>query len=193
MVKVWDYFMRRKGLLLVLLIFFVGGYLLSCQVLRRNPQADELTYIKIDNWGEEVEIPRTGGKLSMPIVAVMDPEEILKLENPKMPDAQTMERPPISPEDEDFDNTNQDLEIPAEDNAWQDDSSGQNGDDSLDADFNDPILDNIIHDEKNEKSQSNGTNPNTTQITPSEFISNIAMFLIVVVFCGYLTEQHFMR
>ncbi len=51
MIEIWDYFMRRKSLLLaVLAVFFISG-VLSASALRNNNSELTLTYISIRDWG----------------------------------------------------------------------------------------------------------------------------------------------
>lgn len=218
--------MRRKSLLLVLLALFVGGYLLSCQVLRQTPRLDELTYIKIDDWGDDIEIPRTGETEMAPVIAVMDPEEILRLENPKMPDAQTMEQPPMAPEEQVPEDPGMETEIQVptdvpeapdletsvegelENPQPETDSPAENGDVTLEnpeashqyeilepsevptIEFTDPVLDHI---QDFPQSLEESSERPELAISHFELVSDAIMGIIVVGFCGYLTEQHFRR
>ncbi len=92
MERVWDYFMRRKGLLgLVLLISAVIGFA-SYYIYDQFHHIPDHTYITIANWGEdtqattayvddipEVAIPLTGGESSEPFLSVMSPRDVVML------------------------------------------------------------------------------------------------------------------
>lgn len=78
MMKLWDYFMRRKTLLVLTVMVFAVSSFLTYRALNTRVKADIPQYISIENWGtDEVEIPQTGGVA--PIIAVLQPNELLAL------------------------------------------------------------------------------------------------------------------
>ncbi len=92
MVRVWDYLMRRKGLLFLFLAFFVLGGIFSYQVLQSSaaePVAEPMEYIHIDYLGQaakseqvasEIEIPNTGGEVTLPtILGILQPNEVVAI------------------------------------------------------------------------------------------------------------------
>lgn len=81
MMKLWDYFMRRKTLLVLTVMVFAVSSFLTYRALNTRVKADIPQYISIENWGtDEVEIPQTGGVA--PIIAVLQPNELLALSDP---------------------------------------------------------------------------------------------------------------
>lgn len=105
MIEIWDYFMRRKSLLLLVLAVFFVSSLLSVGALRSNTFEPTSTYISVQEWGtnedvtpdiestqnnitggnqssdiEDIEIPKTGGEVIFtPFVAVMNPNEVTQI------------------------------------------------------------------------------------------------------------------
>lgn len=98
MERVWDYFMRRKGILgLVLVISAVAGFI-GYRALDQNHTIPDHTYIAIANWGEdsrlagdsladssEIQIPLTGGESSTPTYIVISPKDLVQLPAPETP------------------------------------------------------------------------------------------------------------
>lgn len=84
MIEVWDYFMRRKGLLLAVLATFSISSMLSYRVFRVNIPEPEPTYISVNSWNtEEIEIPRTGeNNPTESFIAVMTPNEVIAIAPP---------------------------------------------------------------------------------------------------------------
>lgn len=80
MIQVWDYFMRRKGLLLSIIAAFWISSTLSYHALISNASEREIPYINIDSWGEEIEVPRTGGEDELVVLAILDANSVVKLE-----------------------------------------------------------------------------------------------------------------
>ncbi len=82
MIKVWDYFMRRKSLLLLMLVLFSAGGVLSYRALQSCAVDRPVEYIRIDSL-PVVEIPRTGGEASDPepsqTFSVMNPNDVTSL------------------------------------------------------------------------------------------------------------------
>lgn len=82
MERVWDYFMRRKGLLALVLLISATGSFFSYRMLDQSRQRLNHTYITISNWGDEapeVTIPLTGGESSLPTFSVMPPREVVRI------------------------------------------------------------------------------------------------------------------
>lgn len=81
MVKLWDYFMRRKLQFGLLLIAFLLGGIAGSRVFYQPPSEHETEYISISNWGDEVEIPHTGIEDNSDnlIIKIMSPKEIVAL------------------------------------------------------------------------------------------------------------------
>lgn len=82
MIEIWDYFMRRKGLLLAMLLVFFASSMLSYRALHSNAVEPTTEYISISNWGaERINIPNTGGESDLqPFLAVMNPSQVTELE-----------------------------------------------------------------------------------------------------------------
>lgn len=124
--RVWDYFMRRKGLILLFLAVFVLGGILSYHLLTGKVAEATPEYIHIDNIGkavapEEVEIPHTGEITPPVVLAVMRPGELVALEREALPPFEAgeshpdevLQEPPLPEENEGDDN--QQVVTPAED------------------------------------------------------------------------------
>ena len=75
--RVWDYFMRRKPLLLAIVAVFMASSILSYQALRGNATDHKIEWISVDNWGgNKVDIPLTG---QPDILGVLHPSDVVGL------------------------------------------------------------------------------------------------------------------
>lgn len=86
LIEIWDYFMRRKKLLLLALVGIALGCYGIAQVLPTSTSHNEVTYIHIDDWGmpethqtpSEVAIPKTG-ETTPAALAVLAPQDVVAL------------------------------------------------------------------------------------------------------------------
>lgn len=94
MIEVWDYFMRRKGVLLAFFTVFLMSSILSYNVFRSSAADHPTEYISIHNWGDDkIEVPHTGGEIQPVVLAVLRPEEVTNL----APRLDTEEAPNLAP------------------------------------------------------------------------------------------------
>jgi len=88
MINIWDYFMRRKSLLAVILAVFFGSSILSYHLMygsAREVSSTTPSYITIEQWGQpesEIEIPRTGNPEEPPFFSVITPQQVIDLAVP---------------------------------------------------------------------------------------------------------------
>lgn len=94
MIEVWDYFMRRKGVLLAFFTVFLMSSILSYNVFRSSATDHPTEYISIHDWGDDkIEVPHTGGEVQPVVLAVLRPEEVTNL----APRLDTEEAPSLAP------------------------------------------------------------------------------------------------
>ena len=86
LIKIWDYFMRRKKLLLLVLMSVTASSYVVMNLTAINIGKSETTYIHIDDWGaqndselSDIAIPKTGETSSSNGLAVLSPQEIVAL------------------------------------------------------------------------------------------------------------------
>lgn len=108
MMRVWDYFMRRKGLLLLALMTFVVSGIISYQALRSNSALDpEPQYLSISGLRqpddetlidkEAASVDEEGSSIDEPLAPNSDPEAEL--------DSDLDSKPDLGPEDSELDPT----------------------------------------------------------------------------------------
>lgn len=97
MIEIWDYFMRRKKLLLLVLAIFAGSSFISFRLLNRQIRKPESTYISISDWGEDaVNLPKTGSSDNSKL-PVLSPAEVAGLALPPISDSASDEKPANNP------------------------------------------------------------------------------------------------
>lgn len=209
MIKLWDYFMRRKPLLVFTVVVFAASGFLSYKFLNLSiaaPMPPE--YISIDNWGNtEVEIPPTGG-LS-PWIAVMQPAEIVALvrnESQTAPEspARTETEPQTTTEPEM--QTSSDSDMPGQQIAHEDLDNLEQPTlpDSVvmevlppNEQMSDEVFSSTIDalEQATQPAAPDNTGDVTTNPTASRHldISTMIMLIVVLGWSGYLLYWHFRR
>lgn len=213
MESLWDYFMRRKALLVLFLACFAVGGFLSWRGLQEN-LANPPEYISIREWGvPDVEVPLTGGLSEpSPTFAVLTPAEVVAIlrPNPTSPSEAT--------ESELSDETNSELsnaeksENTTDHESTSDDAAESTPEDSAPEDPIVSSVDQILspsqitqqeginatpqQNQTNSTQRSEGTDTATQSATDSEIAWNpflILAALAELVLVIYLTQQHFYR
>lgn len=216
MIEVWDYFMRRKSLLLMILSVFLASSILSYNIFRTNATTKPVEYISIRHWGNnDIEVPRTGGE--SPVLAiVLRPREVTNLSprqdgealvaetNPEPEVADPLENPESTESDITYDPTTND-DIDTSDNPDLDTPENQAPADVL------PPEDIVNNEAGNEaetlpSDTSNLDNAQKSDIPKVEtgkdvdsgydwgyLVFLVVIGLIVAGFGTYFFEQHFWR
>ena len=97
MIEIWDYFMRRKSLLLAVLATFFISSMISYRALHSNASEATPIYISVSSWGTEddIEVPKTGGEAdAQPFFAVISPAEVVQLCHTTVFESAITENPP---------------------------------------------------------------------------------------------------
>lgn len=214
MIEIWDYFMRRKKLLLLALMVFVASGFLVSQLFRQYSSKPEITYISISDWGTpDVEVPRTGGDfLSEPDNEVpaqdipsepSDSERAQDLSTEPSDGAPTQDFPeqpyqivvaspadvaalaPAAPIATDIEPIIPD--VPYVGGEALDEDSGQ---------MSDEMFEQIVDSLENTENDSIATDVPTPSVSVLSIVGDIILSLLgalAVALCAYLVYQHFMR
>ncbi len=176
--------MRRKGLLLAIIAAFWASSMLSYHVLTSNASEREIPYISIENWGEEVEVPKTGGEKEPIILAVLDADEVTNLEN-----SQGSSSEPLENAEATGSQVNQEADV-------QDSADG--GSNDLDM-MSDEVLEKTVENLRNNEEIQTGyielapDEPAQEEFKVANAILLAAAIVIALAAGAYFTYQHFMR
>lgn len=194
MIRLWDYFMRRKVRLLLLFLAFVLGGCAGYKLLHHSKnEQHEPEYISITNWNDHVEIPRTGIESSF--IAIMPPKDVVAIIKPELATAEDV-----------IDNLSEAQEPESENNDenLHEDLTPEDLDILEEPPLLDPAVMEILppneeHDENNKNEISRSDNIITKSPKDDherswlESANIIIMTGIVATFSGYLIYWHFRR
>ncbi len=218
MIEIWDYLMRRKGLLLAILAAFLVSSILSYQAFRGNAAKKPMEYISIKDWGNtDVEVPRTGALQS--VISVMSPRDLVNIlaldnstensENPLNPASEELlaDNPGEHPDnaletsESESDTLEPESDIEANGEALLEDESGK---EPIEGPADEPGNDETAHVIESAEAIENTVLPatgNTVEHDTATESSRNQSYLVFLIVIGivtaaslvYFSEQHFLR